>query len=147
MLAVVVVAHLLVMVDAMGTNELGFARTGLHANPIPAPTCPAACDNICWRSPLCVTHCDKATLIQGRYLLTGPLEPLLYPSSVSIVVPCYNCAEFVLLAFESFERSFDMLQSLVHRLGTRYVPCARPLVAPTSLEHHSHIICCCGKRT
>ena len=55
-------------------------------------------------------------------MLIGPLEPLLYPSTVSIVVPCYNCGEFVLLAFESFERSFDVLQDLVLRLGTRSTP-------------------------
>lgn len=48
------------------------------------------------------------------------MDPLLYPQSVSIVVPCYNCAEFVLLAFESFERSCNLLHDLVRRLGTRY---------------------------
>ena len=55
---------------------------------------------------------------------------------MSIVVPCYNCAEFVLLAFESFERSFDILHDLVLRLGTRCVS----LAPPNKVAMHSVVV-------
>ena len=41
--------------------------------------------------------CLRLGLMTRLPVRAGPLEPLLYPASVSVVVPCYNCAEFVLL--------------------------------------------------
>jgi hypothetical protein len=74
---------------------------------------------IVWHVPCSSTLNPQPSTLNPQPYAAGPLQPLLYPQSVSIVVPCYNCAEFVLLAFESFERSFNLLHDLVHRLGTR----------------------------
>lgn len=59
---------------------------------------------------------------------------------MSIVVPCYNCAKFVLLAFESFERSFDLLHDLVRRLGTRPIECEVVVVDDMSADNSVALI-------
>ena len=78
--------------------------------------------------------CLRSGLITLLSVRAGPLEPLLYPASVSVVVPCYNCAEFVLLALESFERAFDLLHDLVLRRGTRPVECEVVIVDDKSSD-------------
>ena len=78
--------------------------------------------------------CLRLGLMTRLPVRAGPLEPLLYPASVSVVVPCYNCAEFVLLALESFERAFDLLHDLVLRRGTRPVECEVVIVDDKSSD-------------
>ncbi|EKX55251.1 hypothetical protein GUITHDRAFT_99034 [Guillardia theta CCMP2712] len=74
------------------------------------------------------------------YANTGPLKPMIYPDSVSIVVPCYNCGEFVIHAFESFERSFELLHMLVASLGLNRVSCEVVVVDDFSTDNSVEVI-------
>ena len=67
--------------------------------------------------------CDPGAKNDLGFVRTGPLHPMLYPSKVSVIVPCYNCGDFIINAFESFERGFELLHDFTLSKGMPPVSC------------------------